>query len=100
VGNGDNERADDSPSFARGISSSIGKCVDDIKVWLPVDIAAELKQLAASDGATASEFLRDMVMLKLRGRTWGELQAESRRAAILGTGSVTALRVAGEVKAS
>jgi hypothetical protein len=99
-GDSEYDTANDSPSFARGIGGFMGKCICDTKVWLPIELDAELKGAAAAEGATASEFLRDMVCMRFRQKTFGELQAESRRAAILGTGSVTALQVRGEVKAS
>lgn len=89
---------EDESMLSRGTGSVLGKCICDTKVWLPPDLDMKLKEAAAADGASASEFIRDMVCLRFMGKTWGELQAESRRAAVLGTGAVTALQVRGEVK--
>lgn len=58
------------------------KCTEDVTIWLPHDIDQELRREANEAGCSVSEFLRDMYCLHLKGLTFGELVANSRRAAL------------------
>lgn len=79
---------DDTPYSRSGVTSSLGGCTQSLKVWLPIAIEAELKQLAATDGAGASEIVRDMIFLTLKGMTYGEYCAKSRRELLSREGAV------------
>jgi hypothetical protein len=58
------------------------KCTEDVTIWLPHDMDQDLRRAANEAGCGVSEFLRDMVCMHLNGLTFGELVANSRRAAL------------------
>jgi hypothetical protein len=78
----------DTPYSRSAVTSHLGGCTEAVKVWLPIEIEAEFKQLAARAGAGASEFLRDMIFLRLKGLTYGEFCAKSRRQLLQGEGPI------------
>jgi hypothetical protein len=71
--------------FAR--NNGAGKCVHDIHVWLTEEQMDALRRAATAEGATMSEYVRDMVSFRFLGKTHFELLRESRKAALQGTGT-------------
>lgn len=55
--------------FSRsGQSNPLGKCTEELKTQVPEDIREQLHALAALDGLTPSEYLREMIIEHLHGR--------------------------------
>lgn len=85
-----------------GTTSPMGKCTADVKVYLPPEMKALAESKANALGATPSEIGRDMFFMWIKGVTYGEYVADSRRASLVGEGSekgpnaYQALRVIGE----
>ncbi|HYF37569.1 MAG TPA: hypothetical protein VD994_19865 [Prosthecobacter sp.] len=80
--------------FSRsGVSGPLGKCSEAVKVWLPPELDFLSRQLAASAGMTQSELMRDLLCYRLKGKTYGDLCADSIRSAVIGKGALTALPV-------
>jgi hypothetical protein len=85
------------------MTSPMGKCTADVKVYLPPELKDRAILEAGKLGATPSELGRDMFFMWLEGMTYGEYVADSRRAALgveglkTGPNSFQKLRVIGEV---
>lgn len=54
--------------MARGISSSrMGKLTEEVRTKIDIDTRDELRRLAGDAGMSESEFLRELVMIRVRG---------------------------------
>ncbi len=65
--------------FSRAGITPLGKCTATLKTHVPDEIDDEFRRIAAEQGCTPSELLRDMVCLVVRKKTYGELSAQDRR---------------------
>jgi hypothetical protein len=97
--------ANDAPTTAlsrSGTTSPMGKCTENVKVYLPPEMKVLAESRANALGTTPSEIGRDMFFMWLKGMTYGEYVADSRRASLVGEGpekgpnAYQALRVVGE----
>lgn len=91
--------ADETPMFARsGLTSTLGKCTEELKTSVPLTIECDFKQLAARAGCTSAELLRDLICLATHKTTFDELCAKDRRAVLPNQGREFAELIArGEV---
>lgn len=59
---------DDIPLASRsGTSNPFGKCTEEVKTLVPFDIKEDFSRLAHEHGLTPSEFLRELVMVRVLG---------------------------------
>lgn len=88
----------DTPSFARGMSSPLGKFTCEVKTHLDDATFEVWLRLCAEREVTSSELLRDLIYLVAHGRTPAELAAQDRRALLGAAGTTEALRRIGSVR--
>ena len=79
---------DDHPSFSRtgGIPNGDDGLPHEIKTFLPEDLFAEFLVAVKNKGGR-SAVTRDLITMWLKGKTFAEHVAESRRAQLFGTGT-------------
>lgn len=73
--------------LSRAGVTPLGKCTATLKTHIPDEIDDEFRRIAAEQGCTPSELLRDMVCLITRKKTYGELSAQGRRSLAQTSGS-------------
>lgn len=61
------------PAFSRGRSSPLGKHDARVETVLPAVIAEELTTIARLHGKTSSEWVRDLIIERIRGE-WAALR--------------------------
>lgn len=81
---------DELPSFARGMSSPLGKFTCEVKTHLDEATFTTWLRLCAAREVTSSELLRDLIYLVAHGRTPAELAAQDRRELLGGRGTTEA----------
>ena len=62
----------------------MGKCDDEIKFRVPFDLRQKVQQLAHSLGTTESDFMRDLVTIRVLGLAHVTNVAEARARAVAG----------------
>jgi len=59
---------DDIPMASRaGSSNPFGKCTEEIKTLVPYEVKEGFARLANDNGMTPSEFMRELVMVRVLG---------------------------------
>lgn len=70
--------------MARGVSARMGKLTEEVRAKLDIETREELRSVASELGLSESEFVRELIMVRLYGRRHVERVLRERMYVIAG----------------
>lgn len=80
-----NDEHNSTPMFSRGASTTpFGKCTEEVKSLVPFEVKLGLENIAHGLGMNTSEFVRELIMIRVLGKDRVARIAASRLSEVAG----------------